>query len=240
MNRKLLFLNLLLLAAVVWAVVTLRRDWRMARAREAATLNRSIRPLPPPKFAPLPAEQPVMPSGYLDIAQKLLFDKSRNPEVPVEPPPPPPPKPPMPSLPVFHGLMNIGDSGVTAIMSVNATAPHKAIHPGETIGQFKLVDVNSEVVVLEWNGETIRKSTEELANRQAIAIQQDAAPRTDAPPAQAAPPPAAASGPGEATNFGFRVCSINDGHAEGDVVDGYRKVVHNGPFGKSCTYDPVK
>jgi hypothetical protein len=241
MNRKLLLLNLLLIAAVAWAVVALRRDWRAARAREAGTLNQSIRPLPPPRFSPLPLEQPVLPTGYAAIAQKDLFDRSRNPDVPIEPPPPPPPKPPMPALPVFHGLMNIGPDGPTAIMSINATAPHKAVHPGEQIGQFKLVSVNSSEVVLEWNGETVRKTPEELANRQLVVAQQEsAAARTEAPVQAAAPPPPQATGPGEATNFGFRMCSVNDGHAEGDVVDGYRKVVHTSPFGKSCTYDPVK
>jgi hypothetical protein len=240
MNRKLLLLNLLLIAAVVWAVYALRRDWRSSRQREEAKLNRPIRQLPPPRVSPLPLEQPVLPSGYAAIAQKDLFDRSRNPDVPIEPPPPPPPKPPMPALPVFHGLMNIGADGPTAILSINTTAPHKAVHPGEPIGQFKLLSVNSSEVVLEWNGETIRKTPEELANRQPVTVQQDSGPRTEAPAQAAAPPPPQATGPGETTNFGFRMCSLSDGHAEGDVVDGYRKVVHNGPFGKSCTYDPVK
>jgi len=240
MNRKLLLLNLILVASVAWAVVTLRTDWRAAKQRESATLNQTVKPVVVPKLTPAPLEPPVRVSGYLDIAQKLLLHPSRNPDVPIEPPPPPPPKPPMPALPVFHGLMNLGE-GPTAILSVNATAPHQAIHPGEPIGQFKLVDVNSNAVVLEWNGEVIRKTPEELANRQAIAAPQETAARTDnAPPQPAAPPPPQASGPGETTNFGFRTCSMNDGHNEGDVVEGYRKVVHNGPFGKSCTYDPAK
>jgi hypothetical protein len=242
MNRRLLLLNAVLAAGVVWAGVQLRREYLDSKAREAAMLNKPVRQLPAPRYTPRPVEQPVLPSGYLDVARNLLFDKSRNPDVPIEPPPPPPPKPPMPALPVFHGIMNIGADGPTAIMSVNATAPHQAIHAGETIGQFKLVELSSEMLALEWNGEIVRKRPEELSNRTLIAVQQEAAPqRTEAPAAAAAAPAQPQqSGPGEVTNFGFKTCSMNDGHAEGEVVDGFRKVVHTtGPFGKSCTYDPV-
>ena len=42
------------------------------------------------------------------------------------------------------------------------------------------------------------------------------------PPAPAAPP--APPGPGQETPYGIRVCNINDGVAEGTVMDGYRKV----------------
>jgi hypothetical protein len=62
--------------------------------------------------------------------------------------------------------------------------------------------------------------------------------RPAAPPAAAAPPPQPVKpGPGAETAFGNRICNMADGVAEGAVVDGYRKVVHTTPFGKSCTYD---
>ncbi len=81
----------------------------------------------------------------------------------VEVPPPPPPKP-MPPLPVYHGMMNIGD-GPAAILSVNATSPQMEIHPGETIGPFKLVDVNTQEIALEWDGKVIRKTVDEILDR---------------------------------------------------------------------------
>ena len=84
MNRKLLILNVVLVAVAVYAGVQWRKEWRAAKAREAASLNRPLKPLPPPPFTPLPVEPPVMPTKYLDVAQNMLFDPSRNSTVVIE------------------------------------------------------------------------------------------------------------------------------------------------------------
>ncbi len=173
MSRKLLVLDAVLAAAVMYAGVQLRQEWKAARAREAAELRRPLPAVKPPAYSPLPPEPPVMAAGYANIAEKMLFDKSRNPTVVIEEPPPPP-KPPMPPLPVYHGMMNIGPDGPMAILSVNANSAHQAVHPGERIGQFKLLDVNSVEMTLEWEGEVVRKRVDELSAR------------LSAPPAQAA------------------------------------------------------
>ena len=47
-------------------------------------------------------------------------------------------------------------------------------------------------------------------------------------------------GPGQETPYGIRACNINDGLAEGTVMDGYRKVIYSSPFGKSCGWERVK
>ncbi len=239
MNRKLLLLDVVLVAVVIYAGLRLRDEWRAARARQAATLKRTAKPLQPPAFAPLAPESPVLATEYANIAQKTLFDKSRNPDVPVEIPAPPP-KPPMPPLPVYHGIMNLGGPPV-AILSVTATSAHQAVHPGETIGQFKLLDVNSVEMTLEWNGEVVRKRVDELSARMNPQPQPAAEPaRTEtAAPAPPPPAPAAKAGPGDTTQFGFKTCSVNDGQADGAVQDGYRKVMHSTPFGQSCTWEPV-
>ncbi|MBZ5624383.1 MAG: hypothetical protein LAQ69_37655 [Acidobacteriia bacterium] len=241
MNRKLLLLDVVLVAVVFYVGVQFRNEWRAAKAREAATLNRQPKPLPPPIFTPLPPEPAVMPSAYINVTDKLLFDRSRNATVVIEVPPPPPPKP-MPALPAYHGMMNLGSSGPTAFFSVTADAPHQAIHIGESIGQFKLLSVNSEEIALEWDGKVIHRAVGDLAahsSGNAPQVAQNV--RTEAaPPPQAAPPPAPAStGPGEATAFGFKTCTVNDGNAEGSVKEGYRKVMHSTPFGQSCTWEPV-
>ncbi len=240
MNRKLLVLDAALVMAVAYTGVALRNEWKAARAREAARLNRPLPKVKPPAYAPLPPAPPVMATGYANIAEKMLFDKSRNSTVVIEVPPPPP-KPPMPPMPVYHGMMNIGPDGPVAILSVNANSAHQAIHPGEQIGQFKLVDVNSVEMTLEWNGEVVRKRVDELSARLNPPATQAAEPaRTEtAAPAPAAPAPAAKAGPGENTQFGFKTCSLNDGQTEGSVVDGYKKVMHATPFGQSCTWEPV-
>ena len=239
MNRKLLLLDVVLAAVAIWAGFQLRNEWRAAKAREAAMRNRRPAVAPAPKFNPLPPEPPVLASGYAAIAQKMLFDKSRNPDVPIELPPAPPPKP-MPPLPVYHGQMDIGHGPVVFLSETN-NSPHQAVHPGETIGQFKLLSVNSTEMTLEWDGKEIHKLVNELmATATPAPAQPQAAARTDAPPTPAAPPPPTPSGPGEMTQFGSKVCNVNDGQAEGAVVDGFRKVVYKTPFGQQCVYEPVK
>jgi len=195
---------------------------------------------PPPPFTALQAAPAVVPSGYAEIAQKTLFDKSRNPTVPVDLPPPAPP-PTMPPLPAFSGIMNIGD-GPIAILSEGSGDGH-AVHIGESIGQFKLVGVNTEEIVLEWDGQTIRKRLTELAAAQPAPVAARAATptRTDVPAAAPPPPPAAPptpvrAGPGQDVGGGYRACVPNDSTPAGAVVDGYRKMVANTPFGESCTW----
>jgi hypothetical protein len=238
LKRKLLLLDLALGALTVYAAWQLRMEWRAAKAREAALLNQKPPAPPTESFTPLPPAPPVTAAGYADIAQKMLFDKSRNPTVVIEAPPAPPPKP-MPPLPVYHGIMNLGD-GQVAIMSVTAASAQEEIHPGETIGQFKLVDVNTEELVLEWDGKVIHKKMDEILER--AAAQQPA----DSRPPEAAPPAAQVqdlvkrpTGPGADAGSGNRACDPNDSSPVGTVTDGYRKMSIPTPFGNVCRWDPV-
>ena len=239
MKRKLLLLNAVLLALLTYAGWQLRQAWLAARAREAAELNRKVPRAAPPPFTPLPAAAPVAPGGYAEIATQMLFDKSRNPNVVVEVPAPvtPPPKP-MPPLPVYHGQMNIG-SGPEAILSQTATSVHEAIHPGEKIGQFKLLDVNSDEIAFEWDGNTVRRKVDTMIDRSAAPAAALTAGRTDQPAAAPALAIKTQLGPGEDTGRGPKVCQPNDSNPAGAVVDGYRKVIAATPFGDSCRWDPV-
>jgi hypothetical protein len=243
LNRKLLLLDVVLVAAVVYGGLQLRNEAQAAKAREAATLNHPLKVLPPDPWKPPPAEPPVMSTAYVSIADKMLWDRSRNSIVINEPPPAPPPKP-MPALPVYHGMMSLGSSGPTAFFSLGADAQHHSIHIGENIGQFKLLSVNSDEITLEWDGQQIRKTVAELGALKGAPPAQVAQDRTDtAPPAAPAAPPPVKSGPGELTNFGSRICNVNDGNADGAVVDQpdgkYKKVLHTNPFGTNCTWEPV-
>lgn len=233
-----LLLDLVLLLAVVYVGMQFRAATKAKKAREAATLNRLAKPIPAPPFIPPGQEPPVTPAHYLSIAERMLFDRSRNPNVPIEPPPPPPPPPPMPPLPVYHGVMTLGRGGLTAFFSTTADSPHQAIHLGENIGQFKLLGVNTEEITFEWNGNPVVKKISEVTSHDAPPATQAAGARTEAPTAPIAPPPVK-SGPGETTAFGNKTCAINDGNAEGTVIDGYKKVHHTNPFGTNCTWDPV-
>ena len=122
MKRKLILLDLVLLAAIGAAVWRLRQNWVEAREREQALLNRRVKPLALPPVFKAPRVEPVAAAGYADIALKMLFSKDRNPTVVVEAKPAPPPKP-MPPLPVLYGVMNLVDS-TTVIMGEKAGAKH--------------------------------------------------------------------------------------------------------------------
>jgi hypothetical protein len=238
LNRKLLILDVVLTAVAVYGGFQFRSQWLAAKGREAAILNQKPAPLPPPQFTPLATAPPVLSAGYAEIAQKLLFDRSRNSTVVVEVPPPPPPKP-MPPLPVYHGMMNIGD-GPAAILSVNAGSPQMEIHPGETIGPFKLVDVNTQEIALEWDGKVIHKTVDEILDRTTRQVAADANASVPAgPPPPVAPVIKTPLGPGEDTGRGFKVCNVNDSTPNDTVVDGYRKVSITTPFGNACRWDPV-
>jgi hypothetical protein len=185
----------------------------------------------------------VIAGGYSNVVQQTLFDRSRNPTVVVElpPPPPPPPPKPIPPLPVYHGMMNLG--GITVVLSLDSNSPHQGLQIGESIGQFKLVGVNTEEITFEWDGQTIQKKLEELKDHTAASQQAAAATtaplpvRTDAP---AAPVQQTPRGPGTDMGGGFRACQPNDSNPAGAVVDGFRKVVLFSPFGQTCRWDPVR
>jgi hypothetical protein len=237
LNRKLLILDVVLAAVAGYAGFQFRGQWLAVKAREAAILNRKLNPSPPPQFAPLATAPPVLSAGYAEIAQKLLFDRSRNSTVVVEVPPPPPPKP-MPPLPVYHGMMNIGD-GPAAILSINAASPQMEIHPGEVIGPFKLVDVTTQDIALEWDGKVIRKTVDEILDRATRQAAADASGPAAGPPAPVLPVIKTALGPGEDTGRGYKVCQPNDNTPDNAVVDGFKKVSLQTPFGNACRWDPV-
>ena len=184
MNRKLLILDVVLVAVLAYAGFQFRSMWLAAKAHEAAELRKKYPPTPAVQFPPLASPPPVMATGYVEIPQKMLFDRSRNPNVPIEAPPAPPPPPPPPPLPIYHGQMNLGDgTGLFAILSATNTAPHEAIHLGETIGQYKLLSVNKEGIDLEWNGQTFHKNLNEITDHSTRQQVDDASQRL-AQPAQ--------------------------------------------------------
>lgn len=237
MNRKLLVLNLALIAALGYAGLRIRGEWRAAKARQAATLSRKATLAAPPPFTPLTPPGPVLPSGYIQIAQKMLFDKSRNSVVELPPPPPAPPPEPVPPLPGYHGQMNF-DDGPTVILSAAGSPQHQGVKIGEEIGPFKLVDANSQELAFEWKGKVIRKSVDELLDR-SVPLGATAAPERTANAAPAPPPTPKPIGPGEDTGRGYKTCDANDSYPDGAVVDGYRKRMIQTPWGKTCTWDQL-
>jgi hypothetical protein len=240
LRKKLLLLDLVLLALATVVCSRVRDAWLEARKREAVVLGQKLKPAPAPPFAPLPAGPPVTAAAFADIAQKTLFSADRNPTVVIEVVP----EKPMPPLPLFHGAMDIG-SGTTAFLSEKAGAPPQKVRYGEKIGEFTLVAVSREDIVFTWQGKKVVKKIQDLVDRSEPA-QQQAAP----PPAQQASnaqstalgSTASSTAPslGADVGGGFRACNPADKSPAGTVLDGYKKVISPSPFGSICRWEQVK
>ena len=248
MNRKFVVLNLVLLALIAAFVWVLRVRWIEAQAHERAILQRALerRSLLPP--APLPAPKSVTPVEYVDVAQKTLFAKDRNPNVILDAPPPPPPPPPMPPLPSYHGQMAIGDPIVFLTLG---NAQQKRYRAGDKVGPFKLVSFNSEIITLDWDGKKIERTLQDLAPKEAPAARAQPAGQSSAAAPAAVPAVKSLSGNvtslsdnnptlGFETGPGFRACNSNDNSPNGTIVDGYKKVEAQSMMGKSCYWEKVK
>jgi hypothetical protein len=242
MNRKILALNLALLALLGTLGWMLRAHWRETRARELATLSkaaRRIEVLPPPSPAPPEA---AVPANYLEVAQKTLFSKDRNPNVIVEvvPPPAPPPEEPTPPRPMYFGQMGFGQP--VALLSVEKGG-QKGFHVGDEVGPFKLVAFNRETITFEWNGKTLEYPLAQLKPKEPQAAQQAGPAAGPSKPVSLGPVIGITEEKGGVLgtpNGDIRSCVAGDKTPAGTVKDGFRKTVVNGPFGPSCQWEPIK
>jgi hypothetical protein len=158
LNRRLVLLNLALLALAGALIWMLRADWFSARAKESSVLARRVPPkavLAPPALPPV---KPVAPAEYLDVAGKMLFAKDRNPTVVIEVAPAKP-EPPMPALPRYYGQMAIGEP--VALLSLPPAA-QRGYRVGDTIGDFTLVSFDRDNIAFEWHGKPVARRVEEL------------------------------------------------------------------------------
>lgn len=183
MNRRLVVLNLALLALAGGLIWTLRANWLAAQARERAVLQRKIAAktvLAPPA---LPGVKTVAPAEYIDVAGKMLFSKDRNPTVVVEPPKPAP-EPVMPALPSYHGQMAIGEPVI--LLSASANAAQRSYHAGDQVGDFKLVSFDAARVSFEWKGKNVERKLEELRPKETAPAGIPASTQAAAPPSASA------------------------------------------------------
>ena len=263
MNRRIVLLNLALLVLVGALGWMLRANWLEAQARERAVLRRKVALKPVLAPPSLPGVQPAPPAEYIDVANKMLFSKDRNPTVVVEPPKPAP-EPVMPTLPNYNGQMAIGPQPVIFLSLNNVQSSY---HTGEQIGDFKVVSFDEENIAFEWKGKSIERKLEELRPKQVVAqangVRPPAVPDPSPAPAQAATPVrpvTSLSGPstskaGDTNNApdaiedgvlgpplpgGFRTCVPADTSPAGSVHSGFRKVQSMSIFGASCAWEPVK
>jgi len=241
MNRKILALNvalLLLLGTLGWM---LREHWRQSRAEHAATLSKPPRPntqIPPP--SPVPPE-PAVPAAYLEVAQKTLFSKDRNPNVIIEVAPPPPPKveEAPPPLPAYFGQMGF-DEPVALLSGEKGT--QKGFRVGDAVGPFKLLAFDRQTITFEWHGKTLEHPLTDLKPKEPVVA-------ANAPPMPVPGKPSAGPiiglPPEKGEVFGMktgesRLCVPGDKSPAGTVKDGYRKTIVPGPFIEMCQWEPIK
>jgi hypothetical protein len=257
MSRKIILLNLALLALAGTLVWQARLHYLETKAHEREILRRAAHPRPVLAPPAVPQPQPVQSMQYLDVAQRTLFSRDRNPTVVIEPPPPKP-EPPMPALPTYYGQINLGDPVI--FLSVGGGA-QKRFQVGDKVGDFKLLSFNQDTVTLGWaDTKQVEKKLNEI---KAKVDQPSAAAQPFTGVYQAPAPPGAPSSSGGAQikslsgplsndsvkpdsavgadrGDGFRGCVMTDTTPAGTVVDGYRKVVTTTLMGKSCYWEKAK
>jgi hypothetical protein len=240
LRRKLWLIDLTLLALVVWAGSALRDRWEQSREREEILLGQMVPKVPPPVIPPLPGVTPVTAVNYLGVAEQLVMSRDRNPTVILDPPPAPPPPKPMPSLPLAYGVIDLG-TGPSVILSERSGSPQRGYRVGEQIGEFKLLAVNSQEILFEWDGKQVRRKMEEVIDKNAKTVEPPPAQRAASTPKTNAPTTVGAkAGPGIELGPTTKSCVPNDKTPAGTVQDGYRKVVMKTPFGESCRWEAVK
>ena len=242
MKKRLLLLNFVLLGALVLLLAQLRQKYLQAKQRETAMLSLSV---PAARVAGVPALTkggPVDATAYQDTIAKNLFSKDRNPAPIPDPPAPPPPPPVQPAFPVVRGVMLWSGAPPTAVMSLKGSQEQHGYHPGDTIGDWKLLSVDNKYLTLEWKGQQFIKRIDELVDRTPIVMAE--APPPQAAPAAAAPPAKNLSesknGQGADMGADIRGCVADDKSPPGTVADGRKKIVNATPFGTVCRWEPVK
>jgi hypothetical protein len=241
-NRKLRLFDLVLLLVAGLLFWRLRIERNQSRLRELALVHNALPAARVSGLAPLDKVGPISVIDFAEVVLKNLFSQDRNPNVIVDPPKPPPPKP-QPPFPVAHGVMLWDGVPPTIVLSEKAGGPQKGYHPGDVIGPWTLVSVDSSYADFEWDGKDFKKRIDELIDQTPIA-------EIGPPPPSAAPQPAAQpaktlstnsqGAPGADTGGGYKACVPGDSSANGTVIDGMKKVITATPFGTGCTWEPVK
>lgn len=245
MKPKLIALNLVLIAALGATVWKGREEWLAAQKKRNEIRNAAVKPVVTPPPAPTPNIDPIQPVKYADVATKNLFSKDRNPDVIIDPPKIEPPKP-MPPLPVVYGVLGL-PSGTRAIMAEKKGEDSRPVKTGDTVGEFKIVSLDTKNVTFDWDGKQISKNIDDLIDRSSPAGSGGQAAAAPAPgpaiaAAPAAKPAAQAAGPGKAQEGKTdRPCIGGDTSPNGAIVDGYKLTFMDSPFGRmNCRWSPVK
>jgi hypothetical protein len=251
MSRKLILLNVMLLALIAVVAWQLRVSYVRSIEAQKRFLARQTAVIPPPAVVFPPALPQTSASGFFQVAEQLLFSRDRNPTVIIEKPPPKP----MPAFPRYYGMMNFGQ-GPRVILAAASGNPQKSYVVGDSIGEFKIKTIAPTGLEFEWDGKPVKASYAEMKDTQA----QQAAAAGPAPSAGGGGPAAKSlssepakpvttattvgggnvSRPGIDLGGGYKGCTPGDTTPSGAVVDGYRKLITQTPFGGSCRWEKVQ
>ncbi len=262
MKAKYIAMNLALLAAIALVAWQARVRWNAAQTEREVASRVAVKSaaVTPPAALPLPEAAPA--ARFAEVATNDLFSRDRNPTIVIEPPKVEKPKE-MPPLPVIYGVMGL-PGGTRALMSERVGIPSRAVHAGDSVGEFKVVALDTRDVTFEWEGKQIARRIDSLIDRSATptAAGIAAAPATVAAApqpastnpydaqlreqaakagAQPAPPTSAALGV-EVGSVGHsaRACRPGDTAPAGTVLEGYRKILTSTPFGTNCQWAAIQ
>ncbi len=238
--------NLLLVAVLALLAVQIRREFRAAKTREQAFLNKPLKPTPPRPLVPFVKPSPVLASGYASVAQQNLFSEDRNSNVIVDPPPPVQEKP-LPPFPVARGVMLWDGVPPTVVLSEKSNGPQRGYHPGDTIGEWTVDSIDNQYVTFSWDGKQYQKRLDELLDKTLVAEAPAPAAAASAAPTNLTPAaPAVQSlspktgGPGLDIGGNMRGCVPGDTSPAGTIVGGMKKVVSSTPFGSVCRWESAQ
>lgn len=198
-------------------------------------------------YAGTVAQEPVAPSGgsakagppqsFVQIVDRNLFSPLRGSKPPqadeaVKTPP----------LPLLFGTMDLGEGRFALMAPVTQGPPvSKRVMPGEEIGEWKLVSVDTATVVVEWRD---TKTTLEITepSRRSGTFEKTAGPAVR-------PAPVTAVGSGAGSYGAARTSGVPAGSPAaaasppdvpvGAIVGGKRKVIVQSPFGPKIGWEDV-
>jgi cell division septation protein DedD len=254
LRRNLVLLDLLVAALCGLAFWRFSAHRHERLAEQKTFLERRETPLPTPVVLIPPPPPPAVAGSYVELAQKLLLSADRNPTVVIEVVAPRI----MPALPRAYGLMDMGN-GAHVFLALTPGSPQHSYVKGDTIGEFKLLEISRAGLVFGWEDKQVAARFDELKDAAATrtAAEQAAAPNRSArqavqpaksletPPARPAEPQRLASDesaqgqPGGDPNAPTRPCMTGDKSPEGTISGGYRKIIVYTPMGNSCGWSKV-
>jgi hypothetical protein len=159
MKRKLMLLNLALLAVLVAGGFEFQRRVAQASSRYEILRRFEATKEAPPFPSPQGPDR-VRQADYLPIVDRLLFYQDRNAIVEVEAPVEKVVE--RPALPVLSGVMDFGE-GPLALMADNPRGTPRLVAKGEKVGEYTFLGFSGDKLKLAWQGEEMEVPQERLA-----------------------------------------------------------------------------